>query len=380
MRILHTADLHLGRQFNGIPLDADHAAILDQIVSAITSRDVDVLVIAGDIFDRAAPPTSAVRQFNGFLARVASETDAAVVMIAGNHDSGDRIASMAIMTDTRRALIRGAISADEKPLLLTDAHGPVAFTGLPFAYEYAARECFSDEALHAPEDVLAAQVACGRRNIPDGTRWVVVSHAFVAGASSSESERPLTRVGGIETVSSAVFEGAHYVALGHLHRPQSVGASHIRYSGSPLAFGFDESECQKSMSLVEIDAVGQATIESIPFEPIRQVRVLKGRHAELLLADRSDDFIKAVLTDDAPVIDGMKRIRDVFPNACELVYERNERAPEVKSLAGRALAVANPVEVIGDFLEHVREEGFSENELEVVASELGRLRETEDVQ
>ena len=380
MRILHTADLHLGRQFNGIPLDADHAAILDQIVSAITSRDVDVLVIAGDIFDRAAPPTSAVRQFNGFLARVASETDAAVVMIAGNHDSGDRIASMAIMTDTRRALIRGAISADEKPLLLTDAHGPVAFTGLPFAYEYAARECFSDEALHAPEDVLAAQVACGRRNIPDGTRWVVVSHAFVAGASSSESERPLTRVGGIETVSSAVFEGAHYVALGHLHRPQSVGAPHIRYSGSPLAFGFDESDCQKSMSLVEIDAVGQTTIEIIPFTPIRQVRVLKGRHAELLLADRSDDFIKAVLTDDAPVIDGMKRIRDVFPNACELVYERNERAPEVKSLAGRALAVANPVEVIGDFLEHVREEGFSENELEVVASELGRLRETEDVQ
>ncbi len=380
MRILHTADLHLGRQFNGIPLDADHAAILDQIVSAITSRDVDVLVIAGDIFDRAAPPTSAVRQFNGFLARVASETDAAVVMIAGNHDSGDRIASMAIMTDTRRALIRGAISADEKPLLLTDAHGPVAFTGLPFAYEYAARECFSDEALHAPEDVLAAQVACGRRNIPDGTRWVVVSHAFVAGASSSESERPLTRVGGIETVSSAVFEGAHYVALGHLHRPQSVGAPHIRYSGSPLAFGFDESDCQKSMSLVEIDAVGQTTIESIPFTPIRQVRVLKGRHAELLLADRSDDFIKAVLTDDAPVIDGMKRIRDVFPNACELIYERDEQAPEVKSLTGRALAVANPVEVIGDFVEHVRDEGFSEKELEVVASALGRLRETEDVQ
>ncbi|WP_420398487.1 exonuclease SbcCD subunit D, partial [Marinovum algicola] len=317
---------------------------------------------------------------NGFLARVASETEAAVVMIAGNHDSGDRIGSMAIMTDTRRALIRGAISADEKPLFLTDAYGPVAFTGLPFAYEYAARECFADEALHTPEDVLAAQVACGRRNIPDGTRWVVVSHAFVAGASSSESERPLTRVGGIETVSSAVFEGAHYVALGHLHRPQSVGASHIRYAGSPLAFGFDESDCQKSMSLVEIDAVGQATIENIPFEPIRRVRVLKGRHAELLLADRSDDFIKVVLTDDAPVIDGMKRIRDVFPNACELVYERDEQAPEVKSLAGRALAVANPVEVIGDFLEHVRDEGFSESELAVVASALGRLRETEDMQ
>ena len=301
-------------------------------------------------------------------------------MIAGNHDSGDRIASMAIMTDTRRALIRGVISSDEKPLVLTDAYGPVAFTGLPFAYEYAARECFADESLHTPEDVLAAQVSSGRHNIPDGARWVVVSHAFVAGASSSESERSLTRVGGVETVSSSVFEGAHYVALGHLHRPQSVGSSHIRYSGSPLAFGFDESDCQKSMSLVEIDAVGQTTIETIPFEPIRRVRVLKGRHAELLLADRSDDFIKVVLTDDVPVIDGMKRIREIFPNACELVYERNEHAPEIKSLAGRDLAVASPVEVIGDFLEHVREDGISENELAVVASALGRLSETGDMQ
>lgn len=380
MRVLHTADLHLGRQFSGIPLDADHDAVLEQIVSAIMSNSVDVLIIAGDIFDRAAPPASAVRQFNGFLARVASETAAAVVMIAGNHDSGDRIASMSIMTDTRRALIRGAISADEKPLILSDAYGPVAFTGLPFAYEYAARECFADEALQTPEDVLAAQVACGRRNIPDGARWVVVSHTFVAGASSSGSERPITRVGGIETVGSALFDGAHYVALGHLHRPQSVGASHIRYSGSPLAFGFDEADCAKSMSLVEIDGAGQTTMETIPFEPIRRVRVLRGRHTELLLAERSEDFIKVVLTDDSPVIDGMKRIREVFPNACELIYERDERAPEIKALVGRTLAVANPVEVIGDFLEHVRDERLSDDELAVVASTLGRLREMEDAE
>ena len=380
MRILHTSDLHLGRQFNGIPLDADHGAVLDQIVSAIASNDIDVLVIAGDIFDRAAPPASAVRQFNGFLSRVASETDAAVVMIAGNHDSGDRIASMSIMTNTRRALIRGAISADERPLVLSDAFGPVAFTGLPFAYEYAARECFTDEALQTPEDVLAAQVSCARRNIPEGARWVVVAHAFVAGASGSDSERPLTRVGGIETVGSAVFDGAHYVALGHLHRPQSVGASHIRYSGSPLAFGFDESDCVKSMSLVEIDAAGRSTVETIPFEPVRRVRALRGKHAELLLAEPSEDLIKVVLSDDAPIFDGMKRIRQVFPNACELVYERDERAPEIKSLGGRTLAVANPIEVIGDFLEHVRDDRLSEAELEVVAAALSRLRETEDAE
>src|SRR5262245_16273199 len=133
MKILHTADLHLGRQFNGISLEEDHQAILDQIVRALIVFRVDVLVIAGDIFDRAAPPTTAVRQFNAFLSRVATETTAAVVMIGGNHDSGDRIASMSIMTDTRRALIRGVVAANEPPMVLKDEHGPVALSGLPFS-------------------------------------------------------------------------------------------------------------------------------------------------------------------------------------------------------------------------------------------------------
>lgn len=378
MRILHTSDLHLGRQFSGISLDEDHDRILDQIVRAIVAHRADVLVIAGDIFDRAAPPATAVRQFNSFLSRVASETTAAVVMIAGNHDSGDRIASMSIMTDTSRALIRGAVAVDERPLVLVDEQGAVAFSGLPFSYEYAARECFADEGIQTPEDVLAAQVAAARGNIPKDARWVVVAHAFVAGAQGSDSERPLARVGGIETVRPQIFEGAHYVALGHLHRPQSVGASHIRYSGSPLAFGFDEADAAKSMNLVEIDGQGNVRVETIPFAPIRGVRILRGKHSELLLAEPSADFVKAVLTDEVPIIDGMKRLRAVFPNACDLTYERDERAPEVKSLDARVTKVADPLVVIGDFLELVRNDRMTDEDLKVVASALHDIRNGED--
>ncbi|MGD9924409.1 MAG: exonuclease SbcCD subunit D [Pseudorhodoplanes sp.] len=379
MRILHTADLHLGRQFNGIPLDDDHEVVLDQIARSVVDLRADVLVIAGDIFDRAAPPAAAVRQLNAFLSRVASETDAAVVMIAGNHDSGDRIASMSIMTDTRRALIRGAVSAEEKPLLLADEHGTVAFSGLPFSYEYAARECFADETMQTPEDVVAAQVASARRNVPDNARWVIVAHAFVLGAHGSDSERPIVRVGGVETVRPEIFDGAHYVALGHLHRPQYVGAPHIRYSGSPLAFGFDEADVAKSMSLVEIDGAGSVTVETIPFEPLRRVRILRGKHAELLLTEPSTDFVKVVLTDDVPIIDGMKRLRTVFPNACSLTYERDEHVLELKSLDARATKVVDPLDVIGDFLELVRDERTTEEELKVVASALHDIRHGEDV-
>ena len=179
-------------------------------------------------------------------------------------------------------------------------------------------------------------------------------------------------------VGSSVFDGAHYVALGHLHRPQTAGAPHICYSGSPLAYGFDEEGHEKSMSLVELDGDGRVTVEKIPFAPRRRVRVLRGRHADLRLNDPSDDFIKAILTDGAPVIDGMKRLREVFPNACDLTYERYERAPETKSLSTQNTKAVNPVEVIGDFLETVRGTPTSEDELNVIESNLHELRQKED--
>ncbi|NDK35404.1 exonuclease SbcCD subunit D [Rhodovulum sulfidophilum] len=378
MRFLHTADLHLGRQFNGLSLEADHAAILDQIAAAALAHEVDALVIAGDVFDRAAPPASAVRQFNAFLSRIRAETGAAVVMIAGNHDSGDRIEAMSVMTDTARALIRGTVAAEEPPLILADAAGPVAFSALPFAWEYAAREAFGDETLTSPEDVLRAQIGAARAALPDGARWVVVAHGTVAGASVSEAERPLARIGGVETVGAELFDGAHYVALGHLHRPQSAGRPGIRYAGAPLAFGFDEAGEEKSMSLVEIDGAGEVRIAPIPFRPIRGVRVVEGRHEDLLRLPPSEDFLRAVLTDEAPVIDAMRRLRAVFPNACDLCYAREARAPELKALGPVPRGLDDPMAVIGGFLDQVRGERADAEELAAIAATLDGLRGGEE--
>ena len=246
MRILHTADWHLGRQFEGHSLDHDHAAVLDQVFAAVQKVQPDALVVAGDIFDRAAPPESAVRLFNRFIESVIANTSCAVILIAGNHDSADRIGAMAMLADRRRTLVRGPLSSTEEPLVLQDAHGPVAFSALPFGYEYAARECFADANIKCPADVMRAQIAAARPHIPPGARWIIVAHAFVTGASVGETERPLTRIaGGIETVPAELFSGATYVALGHIHRPQTAGAPHIRYSGAPLAFGFDEEGNRK---------------------------------------------------------------------------------------------------------------------------------------
>lgn len=379
MRILHTSDWHLGRQFSGQSLYDDHAAILDQVYAALVTHSPDVLIIAGDIFDRALPPASAVGQFNDFIKRVASTTSAAIVMIAGNHDSGNGIDSMALMTDESRVLIRGPLMADERPLVLKDEHGVVAFSALPFGYEFAARECFNRLDIDSPADVIQAQVSAAKANVPDGARWVIVAHAFVSGANPSDSERNLGRtVGGIETVPANAFAGANYVALGHLHRPQFVGEEHIRYSGSPLAFGFDESDTDKSMSLIDLSGDGAIDVIEIPFMPIRRVRTLRGKLSDLIAAgETSDDFIKVVLTDEGRLIDPMKKIRDLYPNACALSYERDETTNEVTLSDGVKASLSKPIEVIGEFLTHVRGSPQSDAEANIIDRSLAQLTQLE---
>lgn len=379
MRILHTSDWHLGRQFHGQSLETDHAAVLDQVYDALIAHTPDVLIIAGDIYDRASPPASAVRQFNAFIKRVASSTQAAIVMIAGNHDSGDRIESMSIMTDASRALIRGPLIADERPLVLDHVDGPVAISALPFGYEYAARECFDTTDIESPADVIKAQIAAAKVHVPEGARWVIVAHAFVAGASPSESERNLGRtVGGIETVSADVFDGADYVALGHLHRPQIVGHDHIRYSGSPLAFGFDESDANKSMSLVELSKDGTAAVSEIPFTPLRQVRTLRGKLSDLIASgEPSEDFIKVILTDEGRLIDPMKQVRGLYPNASALSYERDETPHDVTVAEGVKAALTQPADVISEFLTHVRGTPQNEAEAGIIDASLSSFTEAE---
>src|SRR5579859_6223229 len=200
LRILHTSDWHLGRQFHGAALDTDHDLILSQVETALRRYRPAVLIIAGDIFDRQTPPQAALRRFGEFVKRIGASGDTAIVLIAGNHDSAPQIGMMGVLANAERSLVRGPLDREEQPLVLRDEHGPVAISALPFAYEFAARACYEDEAIASPRDVLAAQLASAWRHVPDGARWVVVAHAFVEGAATSEGERPLTRaVGGIET-------------------------------------------------------------------------------------------------------------------------------------------------------------------------------------
>lgn len=371
MKILHTADWHLGKSFKQQSLLEDQQHLVDQVFTALCDTGAAVLIIAGDVFDKPSLSAQAIKIYNNFLARVYNDTETCIVVIGGNHDSGDRLGLNEGLLDASRVLIRGALAANERALVLEDEYGPIAFSALPYGEIYAAREAFKDETIKTPHDVLAAEIAAARPNVPEGARWVITAHAFVTGGQTSEVERDLA-VGGVETVSTELFNGADYVALGHLHRPQSVGADHIRYSGSPMPFGFDEAGNDKSMTVVDLGPDGVRDISTIPFRPLRQVRVLRGKLTELEAAGGnmpSDDYIKAVLTDDGALIDPKARLQQFYPNI--MMVEREKRPVLARSGKGRAVSkLTDPIGVATEFLKFVDNRPMSEQETKLINTAL----------
>lgn len=370
MRILHTADWHLGKTFRKVSLLEDQRHVLEQVFDAIIKNNIQVLIVAGDIYDKQAPSEASVALFCTFIERVYEKTDAAIVIIAGNHDSGQRLAGPTKLYDRNRILIRGTLERDETSLILNDDHGSVAFSALPYGEIFAARRAFEDETIRSPEDVLRQEVDAARNLKPQDARWVIVAHAFVTGGLPSESERTLS-VGTIETVSSSLFDGADYVALGHLHRPQTAGRDTIRYSGSPLAFGFDEADTIKTMTLFDLGADGSLQdFQEIAFEPLRKVREVKGLMADLVAEakkDPSDDYISAVLLDEGAVVEPAAQLRLYYPNILQTLREKKREL--VHASAGRAHSkLDDPMGVIEEFVEFVRGDKPNEAETGVVAN------------
>ena len=368
MKILHTADWHLGKTFRSVSLLEDQQHVLDQIFDTVVKQSIQVLIVAGDIYDKPSPSEAAVALFSSFIERVYEETEAAIIIIAGNHDSGQRIGAFTKLYDRSRILIRGTLEYEEKPLVLEDEHGSVAFSALPYGEIFAARRAFRDETIRSPEDVLRLEVAAARALKPNDARWVIIAHAFVTGGLPTESERKLS-VGTVETVSSSLFEGADYVALGHLHRAQTAGGETIRYSGSPLAFGFDEADTVKTMTVFDLGTDGSLNdLQEIAFAPLRKVREVKGLIADLVLdAEKapSDDYICAVLLDEGAVVEPAAQLRPHYPNILQILREKKRDL--VHASAGRAHSkLDDPMGVIEEFVEFVRGEKPNDAETDVV--------------
>ena len=361
MRILHTSDWHIGRTFHGVDLLADQARVLDAIAELVVARSVDVVVVPGDVYDRSIPSADAVAVCNrGFEAIRAA--GAVIVATSGNHDSPVRLGAGAAFSAAGGLHLLTRIGALAAPVLVDDAHGPVAFYGIPYLEPEITRVELGAPHARSHADILDVAMARvradleARRAAAPGLRSVLLAHAFVVGGEATGSERSIS-VGGVETVSASAFDGVDYVALGHLHSPQTL-TEHVRYSGSPLPYSFGERTHRKAVWLVEVDATGLAGVERVDLPVVRGLSQLTGTLDELLgdesFASAEDHYVSAVLTDPLRPVDAMRALQARFPYAVHMEWQRPEGNPELRyreRVRGRS-----DLEVAQRFLSDVRSE------------------------
>ncbi|AJF63995.1 exonuclease SbcCD subunit D [Streptomyces vietnamensis] len=358
MRLLHTSDWHLGRSFHRVGLLDAQAAFLDHLVATVHAHDVDAVLVAGDVYDRAVPPLPAVELFDTALHRLA-EAGVPTVMISGNHDSARRLGVGAGLIERAGIHLRTDPDGIGTPVVLSDAHGEVALYGLPYLEPALVRERLgAEKAGH--EAVLAAAMDRVRADLagrPAGTRSVVLAHAFVAGGAPSDSERDIT-VGGVAAVPTGVFDGVDYVALGHLHGSQTL-TPRVRYSGSPLAYSFSEADHRKTMWLIELGEDGEITGDVRLDCPVpRPLARIRGRLDDLLddpaLAPHEQSWVEATLTDPVRPADPMARLAARFPHTLNLVFDPERTGDDPGASYAQRLRDRSDQQIAEDFVAHVR--------------------------
>ncbi|MFD5030968.1 exonuclease SbcCD subunit D [Streptomyces sp. NPDC058405] len=357
MRILHTSDWHLGRSFHRVSLLDAQAAFLDHLVATVRDRDVDVVLVAGDVYDRAVPPLTAVELFDRALHRLA-DAGVPTVMISGNHDSARRLGVGAGLIERAGIHLRTDPAGCATPVLLSDARGEVAFYGLPYLEPALVKDEFkASKAGH--EAVLGAAMERVRADLAGrapGTRSVVLAHAFVAGGDPSDSERDIT-VGGVAAVPAGIFAGVDYVALGHLHGSQAL-TERVRYAGSPLAYSFSETTHRKTMWLVELGPDGEIEAERIDCPVPRALARIRGRLDALLddpaLARHEESWVEATLTDPVRPAEPMARLAERFPYTLSLVFDPERAGDDPIASYAQRLAGRTDQQIAEDFVAHVR--------------------------
>lgn len=357
VRILHTSDWHLGRNFHGVGLLDAQLSVLEAVVDLVKAESVDVVVIAGDIYDRAIPSADVVRSLSELLCAIRG-AGATVVGISGNHDSAERIGFAEAVMSRSGVSLRGDIAAAGTPVLVpqSDGNSAVAFYPVPYLEVDRARFALDEPELRTHDRLLGIALDRARADltIRPNTRGVAIVHAFVTGGTSCDSELALS-VGGSAEVPLRCLSGFDYVALGHLHRRQSLGSGRARYAGSPLPYSFSERDHDKGAWLIDLPSRGDVRVTPVELPVHRPLHQLSGTLDDLLtdttLRGFEEGFVHAVLTDNVLPMHAMARLRRRFPHAVLLSHEPPTRAQSTASYAIR-IKNRNDLELASDFLEH----------------------------
>ena len=407
MRFLHTADWHLGRIFYGQYLTDDQAYVLEhQFFTILKEEKIDGILLAGDVFDRAVPPIEAIELWDSIITRLAMDYKVPLFVVSGNHDGAERLEVGRSMLSESGIHIWGSPYHALQPFEFEGADGRVAICPMPFSEPRRIGDALglnsseskpvdtdmTDDTLFSyVDDTDQEAVALNLHNydqmyqawsdylyeqVPKQMRSIAISHAFVMGGEVGGSERTLS-VGGSEQVSPHVFKNFHYTALGHLHGPQRMGVDHIRYSGSPLKYSFDEHGQKKSFTIIDMDTTGKVDISTIPVEAKRDVVILEGYFEDLLnntalQTKHKDDYVQARLLDTMPIMDGMAKLRQVY-HRCMTIELAGRIATPVVDMGDAVFKELNERELFNQFAETVWKNPLTEREQQYINSVWDRI-------
>ena len=385
MKLMHLGDLHLGKSLGDFDLNEDQKYILDQILGIIDEREVDGILIAGDVYDRAVPSESATNLLDYFL-KCLADKKVKTFMISGNHDSDDRLNYGSSLFAANHIYISAQFMGNLYRQTVIDEHGEADIYLLPFVKASQVRHFYPEEKIESYDDAVRTILA--HAQIDPGKRNILVAHQFVAGKGADPelggSESAGTQsVGLVEKIGYDCFDGFDYVALGHIHSPQSVGRKEVRYSGSPLKYSLSEVGNDKSVPVITLGEKGDVDLELVKLRPMRDMRHLKGPIEKLLNRENitsPEDFIYATLTNEDIIDDAMGILQQVYPNTVKIDYD-NSRTREIDRIDIANIAEQKSFdELIGDFYRKMYGCDISEEEMQVMkeaAKEAGVIDETD---
>ncbi len=366
MRLMHLADLHIGKKVNGYSMIEDQEYVLQQVLDVVKEEQVDGVIIAGDVYDKSVPAGEAVQLFDWFLTSL-NDLQIPVYMVSGNHDSGQRLSFGASMMKKTGIYMESIYDGNLTPIVLEDAWGPLFLYLLPFVKPVDVRNALGRlddtvdcDAIKTYDDAVAAVL--DRTQVDTNVRNLLVAHQFVTGATRCDSED--LSVGGIDHVSASLFDAFDYVALGHIHGPQSMTRKEVRYAGTLLKYSMSECNHNKSITIVDFGAKGNVDVKMIPVKPLRDMRVIRGDYETLMSPafygkEKRDDYLKVVLTDHHDIPEAMGRLSSVYSQIMVLEYERLKKEMYASDVERVVQEVKQPGEYLAEFYEGLNGEPMS---------------------
>ncbi|WP_418984374.1 exonuclease SbcCD subunit D [Agathobaculum sp.] len=363
MKLIHLSDLHLGKRVNEFSMLEDQQYILEEILRIIDSEKPDGVLIAGDVYDKTVPSAEAVTLLDEFLVQL-SKRDTQTFLISGNHDSAERLAFGGRLMEQSGIHIARVYNGVLAPLTLRDEYGLVDLYLLPFLRPVQVRRFFPESEIATYTEAMAAVL--GAADIDKTHRNVLVTHQFVTGAQTCDSEE--LSVGGTDNVDVSVFDDFDYVALGHIHGPQKIGRETVRYCGTPLKYSFSEVGHKKSVTVVELAEKGSVVIRTVPLVPKRDMSELRGAYNELMLRENYEgkpfrnDYLRITLTDEEDIPNAVNNLRTVYPYIMRLDYDNRRTRTESHVDGAEQVERKRPLTLLEEFYESQNGQPMSEEQ------------------